>query len=879
MKVSRKRLPLCPIRPNVKETKQEDPLLNVEVKSKKNRRKNETSNIDKNRGSNVTQIFSARDANGGSASIPPSTKSTPNSTPILPTPASPIKPRSPLTLRRRSTSLHQSQQPVVPLETDKPRSIEIQDTQPPVSDVKVVPTTETLPRSIENSGVSSSTLPPQQVNLSNQLLDTSKEKPFSLPVGSNPVLSTASSLSPTSPSRRRVYNRFGHTVISPVSLQHIPTPTTPTKGQHESPTLSPATPPKGTPTVPSQAPTLLSSPQKKDVESTENQSPTPTTPLRPHSASAGLDRGSPLRRRLSESDLLATPPRRLPFTPKDKSPFCLEDPTTKNAHKEKPSSQKSKRPRITRTLSRVRRRSSYGSEFEEIDESASSLGTSEQQKNFHLLDEISYLLDGIEMERLSACRASCCNFVKLCKHSTNDVGLVLRAHGLFEKIFTSIDHKAAGDEVMSLCAVSALYFLLGDPANLSYANGDCLALVIKVVKQLLLLGSLNKTSPTPTNPLHVGSPPLSPPKKRKNWLLSCACADSPLKPVTAGVYEQISQVQQLFSNLPHNFEEITAGVVGLECLQLITSSQKNHSVNDECRKCGALEVILSVLKGYKTTLKSSSDRWTNRSFLWQVENCLKIVENVTFLNSENQQVLVREGAVEILLSVLDDSKSRVQTITIAILKALINLTEGNETAASPFYGNPQSLDLVSGLLSLQYPPNCNTHDIRVLTLGLLINLAEGNPHIREATIKTKVGQKPLMPSIVDIFLENCTTTSSEEIPQENRVLASYAALLVGCLVQQHPKNCSLALEALPTHSFTHLTAFLREFVEWQDKTGILTHKAKLSCTEVLKVLTDASATATTASSQPTDNEPIITSTTSTGVNSQQEQKLAAPRKS
>eukprot|EP01105_Mastigella_eilhardi_P008868 TRINITY_DN2123_c0_g1_i1.p1 TRINITY_DN2123_c0_g1~~TRINITY_DN2123_c0_g1_i1.p1 ORF type:complete len:547 (+),score=146.83 TRINITY_DN2123_c0_g1_i1:1682-3322(+) len=535
----------------------------------------------------------------------------------------------------------------------------------------------------------------------------------------------------------------------------------------------------------------------------------------------------------------------------------------------------------------------------------------ELQEHAHLFDELGYVIDGLEDESYSIARSSGYRLALLCHDSTTEVGLLLRAHDLFDRVFTALSRvPPSASEAALLSAVSTLYFLLRDNTNISHVTTECLSFLAGIVNEQGRLLSATTGTPTPSpskrkQPLSarrlsdVGSlsplpqSPHSPrtplqsrsPARRSKSPLSVSTVDwlfvqaktpdapggrrsrfgtSPATPSSVPEEAQLAKLRELLGdcNLLPEPSALRSSGLALECLQLVTGPLCDACVRDMCRVCGAVTATLTVLRSLGALIAAQLG---DPGVFWQAENCLKFLENVTFMNAQNQLLLADvptdvpcllhlvastrdlEKASEACEPLLRGSTAR--AVLHGALKVLLNFTENHDVACT-LVAKHGGLPIICSLLCLKAG---DTYDTQVLTMSLLANLCEHNGDNRALLGNTSVdGTRLLIPAVVDIFVKqtggNCggegdgsccqltEPSSASEAPKEQKVCASYAALLLGCLVNDNAANGAAALAVLPGHSFAALVDTLEYFISFQMKAGIFVEETRASYHGVLRAL-------------------------------------------
>lgn len=102
-----------------------------------------------------------------------------------------------------------------------------------------------------------------------------------------------------------------------------------------------------------------------------------------------------------------------------------------------------------------------------------------QGKQAHIMDELNFLLEGIQGDNINDFRTSCSGLAMLCYRDHSNVGLLFRSHGLFTQIFDCLVDKA-DKEVERFTTIVSLFFLLKDSANIPFVTDKTITMLVQV---------------------------------------------------------------------------------------------------------------------------------------------------------------------------------------------------------------------------------------------------------------------------------------------------------------------------------------------------------------------------------------------------------------
>ncbi|XP_033732446.1 wings apart-like protein homolog isoform X2 [Pecten maximus] len=545
-------------------------------------------------------------------------------------------------------------------------------------------------------------------------------------------------------------------------------------------------------------------------------------------------------------------------------------------------------------------------------------------------DDVEYLLAGLqEGQPMSTRCLSCTGLAQKCILPA--FRMHLRAHGTVAKIFSSLQD-ACTDPSLALCTALLMFMLSRDRLNMDL-DGDSLDLMLK----LLGVDNQEQLSATIT-----------------------ASGKRALNRNRARVGEVYMQLQlECGTKLP-DMESVSTGNLAMESLLSLTSRRAGEWFKEELRTLGALDHIVDTVCSCIEAVGDDTTLLTDSTIenLKKIDRCLRVLENVTFVNTENQTYLIsyKQGVLvrsicralytcEQCLPVYplvesekiekDSTGYVVYSCVLAILRVLLNLTHDNEFGSTKTGEQADFINVVLAciLQTPQHVPVDMRFDILVLSLGLMINLVEHCEVNRRRLIDTKIDspyefekrQKDIIPApkaLVQVFChryeiakkmeeqdfgepttpqaspnksgewkesdsgiewvinsakkakeaeqaereqrtENEDTPLKEKLKQneedgrnaniddedtftkalhragkhmENSIVASYVALLLGCVIQDNTMFVDNIKQYLPKGNFDDMITILKKFLGFMNLTTAIGSTGGKSIAHVIEVL-------------------------------------------
>lgn len=523
-------------------------------------------------------------------------------------------------------------------------------------------------------------------------------------------------------------------------------------------------------------------------------------------------------------------------------------------------------------------------------------------ENQEFTDDFEYLATGLKSGQPLNTR--CLSVITLAMRcAMPSFRMHLRARGKVAQVFKTLND-APQHPNLAMCTASLMYILSRDRLNMDL-DRSCLDLMIRLLE-------------------------LDQDQDQGAGVTADTTAQFSAREI-AKMKEKIRKLCDTVHNKHLDLENITTGHLAMETLLSLTSKRAGDWFKEELRLLGGLDHIVDKVKECVNNLNQEDDKEKLVSSLWGAERCLRVLESVTVHNPENQSYLIAYKDSSLIVSAakalsrceamikrysreLSSGSAAVgkavEDCMRAIIGVLLNLTHDNEWGSTKT-GEQENL-IVTALNCVlnvpQYFPQEQRFDIRVLGLGLLINLVEYSARNKYCLMEMEMegGQGPcnstvlLSPqhqdisssgplsaiaALVQLFLqreraavlaEAQTDDLIKEAPKpaldqsgewqetggeiqwvandnnneadkqdadkkkkqdeedeeldlnkalqhagkhmEDSIVASYTALLLGCLCQGTPLNVTTVRENLPKGDFSIMTEMLKKFLNFMNLT-------------------------------------------------------------
>ncbi|XP_067311542.1 wings apart-like protein homolog [Pseudorasbora parva] len=377
-------------------------------------------------------------------------------------------------------------------------------------------------------------------------------------------------------------------------------------------------------------------------------------------------------------------------------------------------------------------------------------------ENQEFTDDFEYLETGLKSTQPLNTR--CLSIISLATRcAMPSFRMHLRARGKVAQVFKMLSD-AQQHPNMALCTASLMYILSRDRLNMDL-DRSCLELMIRLLE-------LEQDD---------------------------SVADQLTAKEMSRVKEKIRKLCETVHNKHLDLENITTGHLAMETLLSLTSKRAGDWFKEELRLLGGLDHIVDKVKECVENLSKEEDKESLVASLWGAERCLRVLESVTVHNPENQAYLIAYKESQLIVSsarALQHCEQMIQRYSRevpssssalpqsshsnvgkavedcmrAVIGVLLNLTHDNEWGSTKT-GEQDGLLLTALDCVLKVPrylPQEQRFDIRVLGLGLLINLVEYSARNRHCLEEMKLDLSYMMVAGVHVKTENDVKTEGEE---------------------------------------------------------------------------------------------------------------------
>ncbi|XP_026164990.1 wings apart-like protein homolog isoform X2 [Mastacembelus armatus] len=355
-------------------------------------------------------------------------------------------------------------------------------------------------------------------------------------------------------------------------------------------------------------------------------------------------------------------------------------------------------------------------------------------ENQEFTDDFEYLETGLKSSQPLNTR--CLSIISLATRcAMPSFRMHLRARGKVAQVFKILSD-APQHPNLALCTAALMYILSRDRLNMDLDRA-CLELMIKLLE-------LDQDY--------------------------SAHQDQLTAKEVAKVKEKIRKLCETVHNKHLDLENITTGHLAMETLLSLTSKRAGDWFKEELRLLGGLDHIVDKVKECVQNLSQEDDKENLVASLWGAERCLRVLESVTVQNPENQGYLIAYKDSQLIVSsaralrycedmiqrysrALNNSSLSLSGATLphcsysnvgkavedcmrAVIGVLLNLTHDNEWGSTKTGEQDQ---LIATALNCvlrvpRYIPQEQRFDVRVLGLGLLINLVEYSSRNRHCLV-------------------------------------------------------------------------------------------------------------------------------------------------
>lgn len=382
-------------------------------------------------------------------------------------------------------------------------------------------------------------------------------------------------------------------------------------------------------------------------------------------------------------------------------------------------------------------------------------------------DDVDYILDALQDRNPTATR--CLSAMSLASKCMEPAfRMHLRAHSTVAKFFKALKD-APSKASVALCTSCIMFVLTQDRLNMDL-DRDSLELMLNLLE--IDAGQVD---------------PMEGKELEKNKLK----------------VRELCEEMVRKGHAPHlQLDHITAAQLAMETLLSLTSKKAGEWFKEELRVLGGLDHIIQTVTVCTAVLTSPSDGISNWEWdkcrldaLKKVDRCLRVLENVTFQNEENQNYLMEfsngrlvDGTLNLLMLLCREvavfwpagskvSLSNLLSETLSnLMKVVMNLTHdsNDDSVGSKVYGN-KSLTWDTTFVCLLQTSLClpedKSFDVMTLALGILINLVERSSSNRDRLMTVTVpvngedemGNKTIaIRALIDLFIRKEDSARLEE---------------------------------------------------------------------------------------------------------------------
>ncbi|XP_076458860.1 uncharacterized protein LOC143292454 [Babylonia areolata] len=409
------------------------------------------------------------------------------------------------------------------------------------------------------------------------------------------------------------------------------------------------------------------------------------------------------------------------------------------------------------------------------------------------IDDLEYLLDNLKDDQPVSIRAL--STIQLAgKCILPAFRMHLRAHGTVTKIF-SLLHDACSYPSLALSTAATMFMLSQDRLNMDL-DKESLHLMLK-------LNEVDMPRSHREDPAHG------------DWAHGSSSEDSSeLEKCRHRVQDLLLQLQKESTAAKQiDVDFVSTGNLAMESLLSLTSRRAGEWFKEELRTLGGLdhfvETVHHCVSGMKTDLARNLDKYT--SGLKKLDRCLRVLENITFMNSDNQTYIIaysqgllitatgrilRQCVEALPMMPLHEAESEtvlkqqkgwiIFECLLAVLRVLLNITHDCEFGCTRV-GEEEGLlqTALQCVINIQWcVPLDQRFDVLVLSLGLLINLMEHCPLNRRHLVKSRLTAQirehdyptdvDAVQALVQLFLQRESAARQMEESPDTPVKASHS---------------------------------------------------------------------------------------------------------
>lgn len=227
-------------------------------------------------------------------------------------------------------------------------------------------------------------------------------------------------------------------------------------------------------------------------------------------------------------------------------------------------------------------------------------------------DDVDYILDALQSHNPMSTR--CLSAIQLAsKCMTSAFRMHVRAHGTITKFFKALND-ANSTESLGLCTATVMFVLNQDHLNMDL-DRDSLGLMLSLLESDV---------------------------SHKNALDDCGLTTEQIQRNKQKVKEICSDIKNQGKAVHLNLDNITVGTLAMETLLSLTSKRAGEWFKEELRTLGGLEKIIETICECCRQISDYVVNWTDTLLekLRKIERCLRVLENVSTQNEENQTYIL-----------------------------------------------------------------------------------------------------------------------------------------------------------------------------------------------------------------------------------------------
>ncbi|XP_053677941.1 protein wings apart-like [Anopheles nili] len=343
-------------------------------------------------------------------------------------------------------------------------------------------------------------------------------------------------------------------------------------------------------------------------------------------------------------------------------------------------------------------------------------------------DDVDYILSALHPD--NPCSTRCLSALQLATKCMKPAfKMHVRAHGVVTRFFRALSD-AHEDASLGLCTAAIMYVFSQDKLNMDL-DRDSLELMLN------LLDTDHK--------------------------LDGAQQQGQLQKIRQRVKELCEEIKSAGKAKHIDTDRVTAGSLAMESLLSLTSQRAGEWFKDELRVLGGIEHLIKTVNECYEQVPSRARDWTEPAVakLRKIERCLRVLNNVTLFNPQNQSFLLEHRAgllVQILVKLYrqvdsdlmhypTDDTSPKESIGVLLrellqpmLHMLITLTHSFDEEAHGAHLVGKQPDVINITMHLllriaEYVPHRFVFDLHLLALTLLLHLARPSQLNRQQVLR------------------------------------------------------------------------------------------------------------------------------------------------